>query len=87
MPLTGPDHRGAGACRAGTNAGGPAADHRGAGACRAGTNAGGPAPEYGYRGPAGGQRTLPYQTLLVHSFCSRTTSPVFGACQIFPLPA
>jgi len=34
-----------------------------------------------------GQLTRPYQTLLVQIFCNRTTSPVFGACQIFPFPA
>lgn len=34
-----------------------------------------------------GQETRPYQTLLVQIFCSLTTSPVFGACQIFPFPA
>ncbi len=31
--------------------------------------------------------TRPYQTLLVQIFWSRTTSPVFGACQILFLPA
>lgn len=31
--------------------------------------------------------TRPYQTLLVQIFCSRTTSPVFGACQSLPFPA
>ncbi len=34
-----------------------------------------------------GHLTRPYQTLLVQIFCSRTTSPVFGECQIFPFPA
>ncbi|CAL9372939.1 hypothetical protein SUDANB146_05608 [Streptomyces sp. enrichment culture] len=41
------------------------------------------------RAPAASARhfTRPYQTLLVQIFCSRTTSPVFGACQILLLPA
>ncbi|GGS97996.1 hypothetical protein GCM10010254_17430 [Streptomyces chromofuscus] len=34
-----------------------------------------------------GYLTRPYHTLFVQIFCSLTTSPVFGACQIFPLPA
>lgn len=35
----------------------------------------------------GGQRTRPYQTLLVQIFSSRTTEPLFGECQILPRPA
>lgn len=38
-------------------------------------------------GGRGGQRTRPYQTLLVQIFSSRTTEPLFGECQILPLPA
>lgn len=34
-----------------------------------------------------GHFTRPYQTLLVQIFCFRTTSPVFGACQILLSPA
>lgn len=34
-----------------------------------------------------GQLTRPYQTLRVQIFSSRTTDPVFGACQILPFPA
>ena len=37
--------------------------------------------------PRESQLTRPYQTLLVQIFFSLTTSPVFGACQIFPFPA
>ncbi len=37
--------------------------------------------------PRGRHLTRPYQTLFVQIFCSLTTSPVFGACQIFPFPA
>lgn len=38
-------------------------------------------------GGRGGQRTRPYQTLLVQILSSRTTEPLFGECQILPLPA
>lgn len=48
-----------------------------------------PSPPVSVRpeGKSADQETRPYQTLLVQIFCSFTTSPVFGACQILPLPA
>lgn len=40
-----------------------------------------------FAAPGVDQPTLPYQTLLVQILSSFTTSPVFGECQILPLPA
>ena len=37
--------------------------------------------------PARAHFTRPYQTFLDQILSSRTSEPVFGECQIFPLPA
>ena len=78
-----PRHRGRqrrGAHRAGAGAG-----HRSPAAL---TGGGDPADRQGGAGGrGGGQRTRPYSTLRDQIRSSRTTSPVFGECQILPWPA